>query len=135
MIDIDRRRARKSAHDCRSRFRIVDTDEHRVVDQSCLCSHRSVRIHREEAEIQRVAERETVERAQVIREAATEDIIAVVLDAGVAQRVAHCPRLIEAMLEEAAARPLRAMEKIVARLTGEGVARNLSVWVRPECSL
>ena len=135
MVDVDRRSESESADDRGARIGVVGTEEDRVIDVAALHVHRSVRVHCEEAEVEGIAEAEAVEGAQIGLQSATEDVVAVVLDARVARRVADRPDVIEAMLEQAAARPLRAVEEVVARLADKRVDRDLSVRVRKERAL
>src|SRR5205823_135711 len=111
------------------------TEQDGVIDHPALCSHRRVGVHREQGEIERVAEPKSVQRAQIVLEATAKHGVAVVLDARVAEGVSHGPRLIETMLEEAASRPLRAVEEVVTRLTDEYVARDPSVRIRCDGAL
>src|SRR5229473_1417485 len=126
MKDVNRRRYGEPADIGRARFRVVDAEQHGVIHHPRLCSHRRVRVHGEETEIERVAEPESVERARVILKPTPEHSVALELDARITQRVAHRPRLTETMLEEAAARPLGAVEKVVTRFAYECVARDFS---------
>src|SRR5437870_3219191 len=106
-----------------------------MIDDPALQSHGCIVVHCEQAKVQRIAECKAIERAQVALQSAAKYVFAVVFDARIAQGVAHRPGFIDAMLKQAARGPLIAMKEIVARLAGECVPRDSSIWIGDERAL